>query len=183
MQDQPYSSSTGATKNSYKRCRPPVDVPGQCAGEPDVSRRARTLRPSCRRSNGIVLCQQWASLGFEVRSCIPGRLRLRVPAGLWSEYLARLHRLVPQALVGSLEPKCITASVLLRYDDKGYTPQQFLARLQTEAQQLVSAHEAPAPPVSVMPQAPPGWTVKSDLAGRLRAVHPWLCNYAAVARQ
>ncbi len=128
-------------------------------------------------------CHKWEYPGFELRSFIPGRLRLRVPEAIWSDYLIRLRRLVAQDVVGGLEPNRITFSVLIRYDRAHYSQKQFLTCLMAEEQALVMERATEAPQTAVAPEHKARWTVKSDLPGRLRAAHPLLCRYTEVAQQ
>ncbi|MDH3602639.1 MAG: hypothetical protein OEU26_23745, partial [Candidatus Tectomicrobia bacterium] len=128
-------------------------------------------------------CHQWAYPGFELRSFTPGRLRLRVPEAIWSDYLSRLHHLATQGVGTTIEPNPITSSVLIRYDRQHYPQKQFLTCLMAAANTLVAERAAETAPVSVLQDHMDGWTVKSDLPGRLRMAHPMLCRYAEVTQQ
>ncbi len=126
---------------------------------------------------------KWEHPGFELRSFIPGRLRLRVPEAIWSDYLARLRSFAAQGVVETLKPNFVTHSVLIRYDRTRYSQQQFLSRLMAAEQALVTERATKVRQTTEALDYQTRWTVKSDLPGWLRVAHPLICQYTEVAQQ
>lgn len=127
---------------------------------------------------------------FEIKSFIPGRLRVKARERALPIVRERSDSLLADGLARSVSINDRTRSVLVLYDEEALSKDHFLKRLLQrwgvdEADRALLTAALGEEPRSAIepsdPAAPQAWRIKCDTPGRIRVFHPHIRDYPDIA--